>query len=89
MELMIRSLMIICALVIAPWSISAQSQETININSAPVEGLMRLPGVGRTVASRIVQFRAKHGPFKRPQEIIVIKGMNARRYREIAHLIRI
>ena len=67
----------------------ALAQETININSAPAEELMRIPGIGRSVASRIVEFRLKHGPFRRTEELIAIKGMNARRYRQISRLIRI
>ena len=50
---------------------------------------MRLPGIGPTLAARIVEHRSKHGLFKRPQEIIIVRGMSARRYRQIAHLIHI
>jgi competence protein ComEA len=48
-----------------------------------------LPGIGPELAKRIVEFRRKHGPFKRPQDIIVVRGMSANRYRQISHLIRI
>jgi len=64
-------------------------QEQINVNTATIEELMRLPGIGPTLAARIVEYRTKHGFFKRPQEIIIVRGMSARRYRQIAHLIRI
>lgn len=65
------------------------AQESIDINTASMEELMRIPGVGRAVAGRIVEFREKHGSFRRTQELIAIKGMNARRYRQISSLIRI
>jgi competence ComEA-like helix-hairpin-helix protein len=61
----------------------------ININTATIEEFMRLPGIGPTLAARIVEHRSKHGFFKRPQEIIIVRGMSARRYRQIAHLIHI
>jgi competence protein ComEA len=67
----------------------AGAQEQININTAPAAELMRLPGVGPTLAARIVEHRRKHGPFRRPQEIIIVHRMSARLYRRIAHLIRI
>jgi competence protein ComEA len=68
--------------------IPSQSEERININTASVEELTRLPGIGPSIAAQIVERRRKHGPFKRPQEIIVVRGMSARRYRQISHLIR-
>jgi competence protein ComEA len=69
--------------------IPSQNEERININTASVEELTRLPGIGPSIATRIVERRRKHGPFKRPQEIIVVRGMSAKRYRQISHLIRI
>jgi competence ComEA-like helix-hairpin-helix protein len=63
--------------------------ERININTASAEEFMRIPGIGPALAARIVEHRRKHGPFKRPQEIIIVRGMSAKRYRQIAHLIRI
>ncbi len=66
-----------------------QNEERININTASVEELERLPGIGPALASRIIEHRRKHGPFKRPQDIIIVRGMSAKLYRRIAHLIRI
>jgi competence ComEA-like helix-hairpin-helix protein len=66
-----------------------QEAERININTAPAEEFMRIPGIGPSLAARLVEYRRKHGRFKRPQEIIIVRGMSAKRYRQIAHLIRI
>jgi competence ComEA-like helix-hairpin-helix protein len=66
-----------------------QEAERININTASAEEFMRLPGIGPALAARMVEYRRKHGRFKRPQEIIIVRGMSAKRYRQIAHLIRI
>jgi competence protein ComEA len=68
---------------------SSFAQDRININTAPTEELMRIPGVGPALAARIVEYRHKHGGFKRPQEIIIVRGMSAKHYRQISHLIRI
>ena len=62
--------------------------DRINLNTAPAAEIMRLPGVGPTLAARIVEHRQKHGPFRRPQEVIIVRGMSAARYRLIAHLVR-
>jgi competence protein ComEA len=63
-------------------------EERININAASIEELERLPGIGPALASRIIEHRRKHGYFRRPQDIIIVRGMSAKLYRRIAHLIR-
>jgi competence protein ComEA len=82
------------ALISAPPSAAAsisrpQSEERIDINTASVEELRRLPGVGPALASRIVEHRRRHGPFKRPQDVVIVRGMSAKLYRRIANLIRV
>jgi competence ComEA-like helix-hairpin-helix protein len=69
--------------------LNAQTKERININTATAVELTRLPGVGPTLAASIVEHRRKHGPFKRPQDIVVVRRVSAKLYRQIAHLIRI
>jgi len=68
---------------------SQDSGEKININTASASDLERLPGIGPVLAERIIEHRRLHGPFKRPQDLIIVRGMSAARYRQIAHLIRI
>jgi competence ComEA-like helix-hairpin-helix protein len=82
------------AFILAPPSATAsisrfQNEESININTAPVEELQRLPGIGPALASRIVEHRRRHGPFKRPQDVVIVRGMSEKLYRRIAHLIRV
>jgi competence protein ComEA len=82
------------ALILTPPSAAAstsrsQNEERININTASVEELERLPGVGLAIATRIVEHRRRHGPFKRPQDVIIVRGMSAKLYRRIAQLIRV
>jgi competence protein ComEA len=72
-----------------PSASRSQGEERININAASVEELRRLPGVGPVLASRIAEHRSRHGPFKRSQDIVIVRGMSAKLYRRIAHLIRV
>jgi competence ComEA-like helix-hairpin-helix protein len=74
---------------IAASTSQSQNEESVNINTASAEELERLPGIGPALASRILEHRQKHGPFKRPQDIVIVRGMSAKLYRRIARLIRI
>jgi len=49
--------------------------ETININTAPLEELMRLPGVGQTRAQAIVDYRQEQGSFASVDELDQVKGI--------------
>lgn len=51
--------------------------DKVNINTADVKQLMKLSGVGRSVAERIVQYRDAHGPFKKPEELRKVEGVGA------------
>src|SRR5215472_16231439 len=63
---------------------AAQEPGCIDVNSASAEELMKLPGIGKVTAARIIEFRQRHGPFRRAQEIIIIHGLSERKYRKLA-----
>ncbi len=46
----------------------------LNLNTATVDQLMQLPGVGPSKAERVVAWRGKHGPFKRVADLRKVKG---------------
>jgi competence protein ComEA len=46
----------------------------LNLNTATTEQLMLLPGVGPSKAERVVEWRGKHGPFKRVADLRKVKG---------------
>jgi competence protein ComEA len=70
--------------------VQAQTPNTpLNLNTATAAQLETLPGIGPGLANRILEYRRKHGPFKRPQDIIIVRGMSAKRFRQLATLIRV
>lgn len=50
-------------------------QLPVNVNTAPVEVLARLPGISRDVAQAIVECRQATGPFDSVEELSRIKGL--------------
>lgn len=47
----------------------------VNINTASKAELMTLKGVGREVAEKVIAYREKNGPFKKPEEIRRVSGI--------------
>jgi len=51
----------------------------VDINSADAETLSaELDGVGMSKAKAIVEYREKHGPFKSPEDLSLVKGIGDR-----------
>jgi len=65
----------------------ASTQPCVNLNRATAEELMQLPGVGEVMSRRIVEYRERHGPFRRPAEVIILEGFSEKKYRAIAGLV--
>jgi competence protein ComEA len=59
------------------------STEKISLNSATVEQLQSLPGVGPATAKAIVEYRTKSGKFNRIEEIINVKGIGEKKFQKI------
>ena len=51
--------------------------DAVNINTGDVKELMRLEGVGRKVAEKIVEYREHHGLFGKPEEIRKVEGIGS------------
>ena len=67
---------------------AAPSHETININTAGRDELRRIPNIGEGLAMEIIRHRNEHGPFRRPESLMLVRGIGDKRFREIRHLIR-
>jgi competence protein ComEA len=55
--------------------VAATDEAKININTADVKELMKLSGVGRNLAEKIVQYRDAHGPFKKAGDLRKVEGV--------------
>ncbi|MGN6561035.1 MAG: ComEA family DNA-binding protein, partial [Thermomicrobiales bacterium] len=59
----------------------------INVNTANVDELARLPGVGPHLAQAIVDYRNANGPFTSPADLAHVKGISERMVTSWADLI--
>ncbi len=61
----------------------------IDINTAGVDELIKLPGVGPVTAKRIRAYVEVNGPFKAVEEIVLVKGIGKKMYARIQDLVTI
>lgn len=59
----------------------------IGINSATIEDLEALPGIGPKIAKRIIEYRKLNGTFKNLQELKRVYGIGERKFSSIKQLI--
>jgi len=73
-------------------SVSEQSQSLppgdasaprISLNTATRQQLETLPGIGPALAARIVEQRARYGPFRRAEHLLMVRGISPRRFRQL------
>lgn len=47
----------------------------VNLNTASIDALDGLPGIGAATAQKIVDYRTKHGPFKDVRQLLDVPGI--------------
>lgn len=63
--------------------------QKIDINKAEPWLLEALPGIGTTLANRIVDYRLQNGPFRSTSDIQQVNGMGTTTYQQIERLITV
>jgi len=62
---------------------------TVDINRATYDGLLMLPGIGKSTAKAIITYRNEHGLFKKIEDIMNVPGIKEAKYNLIKELITI
>jgi competence protein ComEA len=63
------------------------SEELVNINTASLEELDSLPGIGPTTAQKIVDYRDENGPFATIEDIMNVSGIGPSTFEDLQDLI--
>lgn len=63
--------------------------EKININSAKLEELQNIPGVGPSIAQAIIDYREENGRFKSIEDIKNVSGVGDSKYKKMENYIKV
>ena len=72
-----------------PAPVAPSAQGVINLNTASVEELTRLPGIGQSRAQAIVELRTKLHGFKSVEDILRVKGIGRKSFRKLEPMLRL
>ena len=68
---------------------SAPAGAAINLNTATVAQLETLPGIGKSTAERIVEYRQKNGGFKKVEDLMNVRGIGEKSFLKMKPLITV
>ena len=74
---------------IDPTDPSTTAPLMVNINTATLEELQRLPGIGPTLAQRIIDYRQDHGPFEAVSQLTLVEGIGLKTLEEIMEYVTV
>ncbi len=63
--------------------------QAININTASAAELEKLPHIGEKTAQEIIEHRENFGQFRKPEYLLLVRGISEQRFREIRSLIKV
>jgi len=61
----------------------------VNLNTATASELDGLPGIGPTLAARIIQYRTENGPFNASEELLNVSGIGDKKFDELKDLVTV
>lgn len=64
-------------------------KHSIDLNKATVEELKKLPGIGEKTALKIIEYRERHGGFKKLEEVMKVERISQKTFERIKDYIKI
>jgi competence protein ComEA len=68
---------------------SASPGTPVDLNSATIEALTTIPGIGEVMAQRIVDWREEHGPFRRVEDLMKVKGVGEKTFDKLRPYVKV
>jgi competence protein ComEA len=68
---------------------TATATAPVNLNTATVEQLATIPGVGPRMAERIIDYRQKNGGFKKVEDLMNVSGVGEKSFLKMKPLITV
>lgn len=66
---------------------SSRGVPKVNLNTATVEELDGLPGIGPATAQKIVDDRSRNGPFASPEDLMRVPGIGPKKFDALKDLV--
>jgi competence protein ComEA len=68
---------------------SASAAAVLNLNTATAAQLEALPGIGKSTADRIIEYRTKSGGFKKVEDLMNVRGIGEKSFLKLKPLITV
>lgn len=65
------------------------SDGRVDINSATIQQLQLLPGIGETIAQRILDYRTENGDFKSIEDLLQVNGIGQAKLEQMRPYIKV
>ena len=72
--------LILAGLLLAVLPTFAAEARRVNVNTADASQLALLPRVGPSLAQKILDFRKENGPFKSPEDLMLVPGIGEKTF---------
>jgi competence protein ComEA len=66
---------------------ASTAKPALNLNTATLDQLEDLPGIGRATAERILEYRQKQGGFKKIEELMNVRGIGEKAFLKLKPLV--